>query len=110
MRHSKTARAAALLAAVALMGPTGCASWFHRPQMVKVRQIAPQASADIREQLAPSDYERAAGAIERRDYGRALEYLQSAKARKPQDVRVLNAFGVVYDKLGRFDLSARYYA
>ena len=25
------------------------------------------------------------------------------------DIRVLNAFGVVYDKLGRFDLSARYY-
>ena len=23
---------------------------------------------------------------------------------------MLNAFGVVYDKLGRFDLSARYYA
>jgi hypothetical protein len=36
--------------------------------------------------------------------------LQAARARDPRDVRVLNAFGVVYDKLGRFDLSARYYA
>jgi hypothetical protein len=55
-------------------------------------------------------YASAKTAIGRRDYGRALDLLQAARALKPNDVRVLNAFGVVYDKLGRFDLSARYYA
>ena len=40
----------------------------------------------------------------------ALDYLQAARAKDPKNARVLNAFGVVYDKLGRFDLSARYYA
>ena len=49
-------------------------------------------------------------AITDRDYGRALDYLQAARDLQANDVRVLNAFGVVYDMLGRFDLSARYYA
>ncbi|HEY3811664.1 MAG TPA: LytR C-terminal domain-containing protein [Caulobacteraceae bacterium] len=55
-------------------------------------------------------YADAVKAIDRRDYGNALELLQAARDRTPEDVRVLNAFGVVYDKLGRFDLSGRYYA
>jgi len=55
-------------------------------------------------------YARAAQAIEVRDYALALDLLQVAAARAPDDVRVLNAQGVVYDKLGRFDLSVRYYA
>jgi hypothetical protein len=55
-------------------------------------------------------YHAAAKAIEARDYGGALDILQLARQAAPNDVRVLNALGVVYDKLGRFDLSARYYA
>ncbi|MGR4863822.1 LytR C-terminal domain-containing protein [Caulobacter sp. LARHSG274] len=55
-------------------------------------------------------YARAAQAISVRDYALALDLLQVAAARAPDDVRVLNAQGVVYDKLGRFDLSVRYYA
>ncbi len=31
-------------------------------------------------------------------------------ARAGETARVLNAFAVVYDKMGRFDLSARYYS
>lgn len=54
-------------------------------------------------------YRHATDAIRRRDYAGALELLQLAKANTPTDVRVLNALGVVYDKLGRFDLSRRYY-
>lgn len=54
-------------------------------------------------------YAGASIAIHKRDYGTALEILQLAKQRTPDDVRVLNALGVVYDKLGRFDLSDRYY-
>lgn len=58
----------------------------------------------------PSDYDLALQAIDRGDYATALSTLQIARAHAPDDVRILNAFGVVYDKLGRFDLSARYYA
>lgn len=58
----------------------------------------------------PSDYDLALQAIDRGDYATALSMLQIARAHEPDDVRILNAFGVVYDKLGRFDLSARYYA
>lgn len=55
-------------------------------------------------------YSGAVRSIETRDYAQALDYLQTARAIAPDDVRVINAFGVVYDKLGRFDLSRRYYA
>jgi hypothetical protein len=55
-------------------------------------------------------YSGAVRAIEARDYAQALDYLQTARVIAPDDVRVINAFGVVYDKLGRFDLSRRYYA
>lgn len=55
-------------------------------------------------------YSAAVRKIEARDYAQALDYLQTARGIAPQDVRVINAFGVVYDKLGRFDLSRRYYA
>jgi tetratricopeptide (TPR) repeat protein len=62
--------------------------------------------------MAPADgyYLAAKSAIDRRDYGTALELLQAARTRRADDANVLNAMGVVYDKLGRFDLSARYYA
>jgi hypothetical protein len=55
-------------------------------------------------------YSAAVRAIDARDYAQALDDLQAGRALAPDDVRVINAFGVVYDKLGRFDLSRRYYA
>ncbi len=67
------------------------------------------AGAVMNAQRQDADYASARAAIERRDYATALDWLQAARSRDPSDVRVLNAFGVVYDKLGRFDLSARYY-
>jgi hypothetical protein len=79
-----------------------------RPQ-VHVRPIEPAAPGPV----LPADeglYRDAASAIGRRDYGRALDLLQAARDRNPRDPRVPNAFGVVYDKLGRFDLSAEFYA
>ena len=75
-----------------------------RMQPVEPPAAAPGTSAD------DGTYSSAARAIEQRNYAAALELLQSARDQSPQDVRVLNALGVVYDKLGRFDLSARYYA
>jgi len=55
-------------------------------------------------------YDSAVVAITARDYATALDDLQAASASEPHSARILNAFAVVYDKLGRFDLSARYYA
>lgn len=85
------------------------AQLFHHPHRVR---ITPLETPLVAVGALPDDsqYASAAHAIETRDYGAALDYLQAARARKPDDVRVLNAFGVVYDKLGRFDLSSRYYA
>jgi Flp pilus assembly protein TadD len=91
-------------------GLAGCAAWpFHHHAAVAVR-AAPSGLAVAAGLADDGLYLDARSAIMRRDYATALEALQAAKIRTPDDVRVLNAFGVVYDKLGRFDLSARYYA
>ena len=99
----------AILFPLLAWGLAGCVWPLHRNAPVDVRPIAtglttPGALAD------DGLYLDARSAIIRRDYATALEALQAANARTPDDVRVLNAFGVVYDKLGRFDLSERYYA
>jgi tetratricopeptide (TPR) repeat protein len=54
-------------------------------------------------------YADAVHAIEERDYATALDDLQLARDARPDDPRVFAALGVVYDKLGRFDLSTKYY-
>lgn len=96
---------ATLLAAA--LAATGCASLPQRTEWVEARPLQVGGQAEV----APGDryYFGAVAAINRRDYAAALEMLQLARARAVDDVRVLNAFGVVYDKLGRFDLSRRYY-
>lgn len=96
------------LSAVLLVSLSGCASLPHLLHWAKIRPIPVQASSQVAGESGY--YASASAAISRRDYATALEQLQAARARKPDDVRVLNAFGVVYDKLGRFDLSARYYS
>jgi hypothetical protein len=92
---------------LATAGLAACASVMGGEE-VKVRSVDTMQTLTT----APRDalYESAVSAINERDYGRALEYLQAAKAKDPRNVKALNALGVVYDKLGRFDLSARYYA
>jgi tetratricopeptide (TPR) repeat protein len=90
---------AGVTAAGCLAGPGG------RP--VKLTSVHTPSAPTSRIDLY---YSGAVRAIEARDYAQALDYLQTARAIAPDDVRVINAFGVVYDKLGRFDLSHRYYA
>ena len=96
-----------LLAACCLCA-VACTPLSGDPLESQVRSAAQAANAD--RSAGDSYYQAAVGAIDNRDYGLALDYLQAARNRDPHDVRVLNALGVVYDKLGRFDLSARYYA
>ena len=96
----------ALLAAGLLLSLPACALLPKRAHWAKVEPVQTRSAVD------PADgaYQAAKAAIGRRDYAAALDLLQAARMRKADDARVLNAFGVVYDKLGRFDLSARYYA
>jgi hypothetical protein len=104
--------------AVALLLSAGLGACAVLPRLAQVFQhhhqvqITPIPAPLLAAAGLPDDsqYASAAHAIEVRDYSTALDYLQAARERKADDVRVLNAFGVVYDKLGRFDLSARYYA
>ena len=91
---------------VLFLGIVACADVQNQDVQTAVRPVSSTSA------LAPEDdvaYQGAVRAINDRDYGRALDYLQAARSIQHNDVRVLNAFGVVYDKLGRFDLSARYY-
>ena len=86
---------------LATAGLAACASVLGGEE-VKIRPVDNMQTLTA----APRDafYESAVSAINERDYGRALEYLQAAKAKDPRNVRALNALGVVYDKLGRIDL------
>jgi Flp pilus assembly protein TadD len=102
----------ALLASTVLVLVGGCA---HLPQLVswiKVKPLVTQADMKPVGAQAASDrlYADAVKAIDQRNYGQAILLLQVARDAHPSDARVLTAMGVVYDKLGRFDLSDRYYA
>ncbi|HWE48057.1 MAG TPA: LytR C-terminal domain-containing protein [Caulobacteraceae bacterium] len=108
-----------LLISSAALAATGCAAiqhhfaWLHlapKPAPQLATRPLQQSPDLVKAAVDDSLYGDAVKAIDRRDYGNALELLQAARERTPQDVRVINAFGVVYDKLGRFDLSGRYYA
>jgi hypothetical protein len=110
----KTFRTALLLSAT-LMLP-GCATvhhylaWLHPQRPVLTIRPTETPSAVASEDAVDRAYKSAVAAIDARDYGLALDRLQLARERAPNDPRVLNAMAVIYDKLGRFDLSARFYA
>jgi hypothetical protein len=76
---------------------------------VHIRPVNTPFEAQPREAARSAYYRSAVRAIDARDYALALDLLQTARENNPSDAAVLNAFGVVYDKLGRFDLSGRYY-
>lgn len=114
----KLARAVALAASLLALTLGGCATVGnlmsrlsgHKPAPQLQARAAPTGASEHPTTL-PADrlYGAAARSIQGRDYAEALDILQLARERSPQDARVLNALGVVYDKLGRFDLSERYY-
>lgn len=104
-----------LLASALVVFAGGCshfpmlAKLFNRPAPAKIVPV--QANLQAPGPFAAEDrlYASAVKAIDKRNYGEALDLLQVARDARPQDPRVLTAMGVVYDKLGRFDLSDRYY-
>lgn len=96
----------------------GCASvGGHLAKLFHIERPAPLEVRPALAKLPPVDtpapgdrlYRQARTRIEQRDYAGALDLLQLARAQAPQDARILNAMGVVYDKIGRLDLSTRYY-
>jgi hypothetical protein len=95
-----------LLPLLAFAATAGCGT-FKAADWAPVKRVQIGGS-----ETTASDgyYADASAAIVAGDYGRALDLLQMARRGHEHDPRILNAFGVVYDKLGRFDLSARYYA
>lgn len=99
----------AAIVVLASVGLGGCA-FFGAPGADQTVAVRPANSlSDAAPDNASLHYQVAVAAIDARDYAKALGALQLARAEAPNEVRILNAFGVVYDKLGRFDLSARYY-
>lgn len=101
------------LTVLALFGLAGCqyVPFLRHAERVKPAATATATAMSAVGPYAAEDrlYEHAVKALEQRDYGLALDVLQMAREARPDDPRVLSAMGVVYDKLGRFDLSARYY-
>jgi len=101
-----------IASALALSGcaivPKWARLWEPSPRL-EVKPVRLHADAPARMSRPDRAYMSAKAAIERRDYPAALDLLQLAREEAPDDPRVLNALGVVYDKMGRFDLSARYY-
>ncbi|MDB5460974.1 MAG: hypothetical protein JWO72_2715 [Caulobacteraceae bacterium] len=93
----------------AAMGLAGCVS-------VQAAPWAPVSLARSADPLAPPIsagsllYGQAVRAIRAGDFATALDLLQMARVRGGDPAATANAMGVVYDKLGRFDLSRRYYA
>jgi hypothetical protein len=77
--------------------------------MAQAKAVPVDAPPRTAQTIDDALYARATEAIRSRNYALALEVLQVSRERRPSDARVLTAMGVVYDKLGRFDLSGRYY-
>jgi hypothetical protein len=105
MKAMPACRATILL--LALLAAAGGCTMISPPA---IDPVLSQPATDISRPEEDGYYRSAVTAIDVRNYARALDFLQAARQRRPDSVPVLNAFGVVYDKLGRFDLSARYYA
>ncbi len=105
---SQSARSNWIITACLSMSLVGCAGAFNPKSWVQTHPIFAKSSAGPDQEH--DDYNAVLRAMDLGDYATALSLLQVARAKRPDDVRVINAFGVVYDKLGRFDLSAKYYA
>lgn len=93
----------------------GLAACSHLPEFASLLRAKPLTTRADMSQVGSGAaenrlYADAVKAINERNYGQAIALLQVARDAKPDDARVLTAMAVVYDKLGRFDLSDRYYA
>lgn len=93
----------------------GLGACSHLPEFADLVRAKPVSTPAAMESVGAGAaenrlYADAVRAINARNYGQAIALLQLAREGKANDARVLTAMAVVYDKLGRFDLSDRYYA
>lgn len=93
----------------------GLGACSHLPEFANLLRAKPVSTPAAMEPVGSGAaenrlYADAVKAIYARNYGQAIALLQLAREGKADDARVLTAMAVVYDKLGRFDLSDRYYA
>jgi Flp pilus assembly protein TadD len=98
-----------LLASTVLLSIAACEHFPLFTQQAKIKTIPADMPKGSGETVVDRLYAQAVRAIDRREYDTALDILQLANGSRNEDARVLNALGVIYDKLGRFDLSTRYY-
>ncbi|HEY5288840.1 MAG TPA: tetratricopeptide repeat protein [Caulobacteraceae bacterium] len=97
-----------LISAIAL-GLAGCNHLPKFASLMKARAVPADLGPIGPNSAEDRLYADSVKAIDKRNYGEAIGLLQVAREARPGDPRVLTAMGVVYDKLGRFDLSDRYY-
>ncbi|MGH7025055.1 MAG: tetratricopeptide repeat protein, partial [Caulobacteraceae bacterium] len=99
-----------ILGVMLAIGLGGCNHMPNFASLLKARAV-PADLGPVGGPFMAEDrlYADAVKAIDKRNYGEAIGLLQVARDARPNDPRVLTAMGVVYDKLGRFDLSDRYY-
>jgi tetratricopeptide (TPR) repeat protein len=74
---------------------------------LKITPVGPN-TAPLANRIEPL-YTQGRTALLAGDLAAALEFFHAARRAGPDDVRVLNGLGVIYDRLGRFDLSSQYY-
>jgi hypothetical protein len=91
--------------AIALLGLSACVTptlSINPVNASALSQQTPSAKVDVL-------YAQGREALIAGDLASALELFHGARRAGPEDVRVLNGLAVIYDRLGRFDLSANYY-
>lgn len=101
-RSGRSALKLALLASAAILASGCSADWPKQDLAYRLDQRSAVEAAD-HYRLGKRQF--ASGL-----YGMALKSFRTALAREPSSIDLLNAVAATYDKLGRFDLSERYYA
>jgi LytR cell envelope-related transcriptional attenuator/Tetratricopeptide repeat len=91
--------------AVGLIGLSACAIAPLKIRPVNTSSLESQAPSSKVDLL----YAQGREALVAGDLAAALELFHGARRSGPDDIRVLNGLAVIYDRLGRYDLSANYY-
>jgi hypothetical protein len=91
--------------AAGLVGLSACSIAPLKIRPVNTSSLESQAPSSKVDLL----YAQGREALVAGDLAAALELFHGARRNGPDDIRVLNGLAVIYDRLGRYDLSANYY-
>lgn len=101
-RAGQVALKSALLGSIALIASGCAADWSYQNLSSRLDR---QTVVEAADPYATGKKQYADGL-----YGMALKNFRIALVREPKSIERLNAVAATYDKLGRYDLSERYYA